>query len=39
MEGIMLVHLAGQNKVRTFFEEDIDIPIYGIPLQQRVVTQ
>jgi len=28
----------GRNKVRTFSEEDIEIPIYDIPVQQRVRT-
>lgn len=32
-----LVHLEGQNKVRTFFEEGIEIPIYGIPVSERRV--
>jgi len=28
--------VRGQDVVRTFSEEDIEIPIYGIPLRQRV---
>jgi len=31
-----LVHLGGRYNVRTFLEEDIEIPIYHIPVQQRV---
>jgi len=33
------IWLPGQNVVRTFsedIEEDMEIPIYGIPVQQRV---
>ncbi len=32
----LLVHLGGRYKVRTFWEEDMEIPIYDIPVQQRV---
>jgi len=28
--------LRGQDAVRTFSEEDIQIPVYDIPLQQRI---
>ncbi len=32
-----LVYLRGQNKVRTIWEEeDLEIPIYEIPAQERV---
>ena len=31
--------LPGQDVVRTFSEEDIQIPIYDIPLQQRARTR
>ena len=33
-----MVHLGGQDTVRTFFEEDIKIPIYDIPLSQGLRT-
>jgi len=32
----LLVRLEGRYKVRTFFEEDIEIPVYEIPVRQRV---
>jgi len=31
-----LVHLGGRCSIRTFFEEDIEIPIYAIPLLQKI---
>ncbi len=31
-----LVRLGGRYKVRTFLEEDMEIPIYEIPVQDRV---
>ena len=30
-----LVHLGGRYKVRTFLEEDMEIPIYAMPLPQE----
>jgi|GEM_PF-3628757 len=32
----LVLWLRGQDVVRTFSEEDIEIPIYDIPLQQQV---
>jgi len=36
MKHIPDVGSGGQDAVRTFSEEDIKIPIFDIPLQQRV---
>ncbi len=32
----LLVHMGGRYNIRTFLEEDMEIPIYEIPGQHRV---
>ena len=32
----LLVHLGGQYKVRTFWEEDMEIPIYDLPYNKAL---